>query len=761
METAKKVFSALFGGLRFTVGGLAKTLLTLLLIVMLTGVLFMCIFAYYVKTTLTDDIDLSLEDFNVNESSRILYEDKSTGEWKELTMIQSDEKRIWIEYEQMPQDMFDAIVAIEDKRFYEHKGVDWYRTSAALVNMFITMRNDFGGSTITQQLIKNLTKQDDITVQRKLLEIFQALEFEKTYDKKEILEWYLNVVYFGEGCYGIEAAAQTYFGKPASQMTLAECASLAGITNNPSRYDPFISRANNKSRQEIILYEMYHTTESITKEEYDAAKAEELRFVRSEASEFIQDIYSYYEEVVYEDVIRDLMEQKGINKQTAKQLLLYGGYQIYSCIDIDIQNIVDSYYTDYEKLPKPWRNDSTDNFQSAMVIMDPYTGKIVALTGGTGEKKINFGLNRAINAYRSPGSAIKPIASYGPAMEYGLITPSTQVNDDADIRLNGTWWYPYNYSRENYGWTTIRNALTSSLNTVPAQIVDKLTPQVCYDFLINRLGFESLHPEDADYAPMALGQLKYGITVREMAQAFGAFPNGGTFTYGRTYSKVTDLDGNLILRNDPDTIQAFNPVVADNMTSMLRGVVTSGTGGEARIGNMPVAGKTGTTTADKDRYFVGYTPYYVAAVWTGFDHNETMYFSGNPAAKIFAKVMKDIHENLPVKNFPSGVYQAPTGIFGSEEDELELSPSPSVEPSPEVTPEVTPEGTVPTEPVVTAEPTPTPVPEVVTPAPVTPTPTPTPTPVPEVPVITPTPVPPAVEPGADNGGGEAEVAPAA
>jgi penicillin-binding protein 1A len=295
--------------------------------------------------------------------------------------------------------MLDAIVAIEDKRFYEHKGVDWYRTSAALVNMFITMRNDFGGSTITQQLIKNLTKQDDITVQRKLLEIFQALEFEKTYDKKEILEWYLNVVYFGEGCYGIEAAAQTYFGKSASEMTLAECASLAGITNNPSRYDPFISRANNKARQELILGEMYKTTETITKEEYDAAKAEELHFVRSEASEFVQEIYSYYEEVVYQDVIRDLMEQKGINEKTAKQLLLYGGYQIYSCIDMDIQNILDSYYTDYEKLPKAWRKDSSAPVQSAMVIMDPYTGEIKALTGGTGEKTINFGLNRAVNAY--------------------------------------------------------------------------------------------------------------------------------------------------------------------------------------------------------------------------------------------------------------------------------------------------------------------------------------------------------------------------
>ena len=179
METVKKVVDAVFGGVRFTAAGIGKVLLTILLIGLLTGILFMCIFAYYVKTTLTDDIDLSLEDFNVNESSRILYQDKASGEWKELTMIQSDEKRIWIDYDQIPQDMLDAIVSIEDKRFYEHKGVDWYRTSAALVNMFITMRNDFGGSTITQQLIKNLTKQDDITVQRKLLEIFQALEFER------------------------------------------------------------------------------------------------------------------------------------------------------------------------------------------------------------------------------------------------------------------------------------------------------------------------------------------------------------------------------------------------------------------------------------------------------------------------------------------------------------------------------------------------------------------------------------------------------
>ena len=743
MDTLKKVLSKTVGGITFTLGGLGKALLTLLLIGLTTGLLFMCIFAYYVKTTLTDDIDLSLEDFTLNQSSVMWYEDKSTGEWKELCKLNSLENRIWIDFEDIPQDMLDAIVAIEDKRFYEHHGVDWYRTTGAMVNMFITMRNDFGGSTITQQLIKNLTKQDDITVQRKLLEIFQALELEKTYDKQEILTWYLNVVYFGEGCYGIEAAAQTYFGKSASQLTLAECASLAGITNNPSRYDPFISRANNKERQEIILDQMYRESGFITKEEYDAAMAEELPFVRTEASEYTAEIYTYFEEVVIRDVLDDLMEQKGVNEKTANQLLLHGGYQIYTTFDPGIQAIVDNLYVSGAGMPTPYKKQK-GQFQSAIVIEDPFTGAIVALSGGTGEKTANFVLNRATNAYRSPGSSIKPLASYGPAMEYGLITPNTEVNDSKDITLSGTSWYPHNYSSNSYrGWTTVKSALASSLNTIPAQIVDKLTPQVSYDFMVERLGFETLDPEDADYAPMSLGQLKYGTTVREMTQAFGAFINDGVFVKSRTYTRVTDVNGVPVLENEPETNQAFSKIVADNMVNMLYGAVNYGTGGDARIGSMPVAGKTGTTTDNKDRYFVGFTPYYVAGVWTGFDDGERMYYGGNPAARIWANIMRQIHADLPVKSFPSGTYQAPTGIFGSAEDDVSPSPSPSETPTPSLAPDAsaTPPPIIvnPVEPPPTQAPTPTPPVQVVTPAPSTPVPqTPVPN-TPEPPIIVPEP----------------------
>lgn len=239
-----------------TIGGVFKVLGTILLIFILSALLFGCIFAYYVKSTITPNINISLDDFSVKQSSSILYE-ASPDNWQQLIELSGSEKRIWVDYNDIPQYMEQAVISIEDKRFYTHKGVDWYRSVGAFFNMFLGMRNDFGGSTITQQLIKNLTKQDDVTVQRKLLEIFQALELEKKYDKQDIMQWYLNVVYYGEGSYGVQAAAQTYFGKDIQDLDLAECAAIAGITNLPTYYDPFYSLANNKERQEIILHEMY------------------------------------------------------------------------------------------------------------------------------------------------------------------------------------------------------------------------------------------------------------------------------------------------------------------------------------------------------------------------------------------------------------------------------------------------------------------------------------------------------------------------
>ena len=660
------------------VSSVFKVIGSVLLVLLVAGLLFACIFAFYVKNNLTSNLDISLEDFQLSESSTIWYQNAG-GEWQELVTLVGRYKRIWVDYEDIPPYMEQALVSIEDKRFYDHKGVDWFRTSGAFIKMFAHMEAGYGGSTITQQLIKNLTGKDEITVQRKLTEIFGALELEKKYDKKEIMEWYLNAVYFGEGCYGVQAAAQTYFGKDVSELSLAECAAIVGITNLPTYYDPFYNEQNNKQRQETILREMYEQ-EYIDYATYKQAVNEELVFARTPEGQSNQTIYTYYEEVVINDVIRDLMETKGISFEAANALLYNGGYQIYSCIDPRIQDIVDSVYTDLSKIPRPG-NRTDQQFQSAIVVMNPYDGSIVALSGGVGEKTRNFPLNRAVpvsvNGYpyggatRSPGSSFKPLASYGPAVDLGLITPSTYVNDSQGIHLRGTSWYPHNDSYQSYGVITIEQGMKWSLNTVAAQIVDILPggPQTSYDYLTERLGFTSLVQDDISYAPMALGQLTNGVSVREMCQAYCAFVNDGIFTYSRTYSMVTDARGNVVIDNAPKTIQAFQPNAAYTMTYMLRKNVEEGIAQEARLWSIPAGGKTGTSGDMKDRWFAGVTPYYAAVVWTGYDTPLSISINGNPAARLWKQVMGPTHEGLPWKEFTWPYLGENTGVFGLDTDD--------------------------------------------------------------------------------------------
>ena len=379
---------------------------------------------------------------------------------------------------------------------------------------------------------------------------------------------------------------------------------------------------------------------------------------------------SYYTETVIDDVTQDLMKQKGISEDTARTLLYNGGYQIYSCLDADIQASVDAVYSDLSAIPQTAYSDQ--QLQSAIVIMDPFEGKVLARCGGGGQTPINRGLNRATGTYRSPGSSIKPIASYGPAVDLGLITPDTLVSDSPNITLKGTSWYPNNDSYTNYGLITIYTALQYSLNTVAAQIVDKLPmgPQPSYDYLTTHLGVTSLVPEDCDYAPMALGELTYGLTVREMAQAYCPFVNDGIFTYSRTYSLVTDKEGNVVIDNAPSTIQAFKPNTAYTMTYMMQNGVENGTGGEAALWTMPVAGKTGSSSNYQDRWFVGCTPYYVAAVWTGYDMPERIHVSGNPAAQLWKKVMTPVHDGLPWEAFTYPYLGENTGIFGYDDSTL-------------------------------------------------------------------------------------------
>ncbi|MDR1130901.1 MAG: PBP1A family penicillin-binding protein [Oscillospiraceae bacterium] len=660
-----------------------KVFATLLLVFITTGLLFTCIFAYYVKTDLSSELGITLEDMTLNLASAIYYTDENGNE-VELASLYDSENRVWVDYGNIPEYLVKATVAIEDKRFYEHKGVDWYRTLGAFGNMFLSMKNDFGGSTITQQLIKNITKEDDITVQRKIQEIFSALELETMYEKDEIMEWYLNVIYLGQGCNGVGTAAEVYFDKNVWELSLAECASLVGITNNPSKYDPYVKRANNKERQALILKEMYEQG-LIDFDEYTGAVNETLVFKRAENEEYQMPLNSWYVDAVINDVLDDLVNVKGLSKAVAHSLLYNGGLQISACIDMKVQGLVDNLYGDPSNFPTV-KAPNGESLQSSVVILDPYTGEIKALCGGIGVKPGNLVFSRATDAQRPPGSSIKPIAIYAPAIDQGLISPSTLVDDSPNIRLRGTTWYPRNAGGGNAGIITIQQALTSSINTVSAQILDKLTPSESFSYLQDRLGFTSLVDADRDYAPLGLGQITNGVTVREMAQAYDAFANDGVFTYARTYSLIRDADGTTVLDNSANTIVAFKENTAWTITHMLNIAATYGTGSESYFGGMPHAGKTGSSSDYNDRWFVGYTPYYVTAVWTGYDTPAYMNVNGNPAAKIWRKIMQPLHEGLEYKAFKTPTFSGPTNIFG----DLMASPSPS--PSEEV-PESPPDGT--------------------------------------------------------------------
>ena len=692
------------------VGLVAKIVVTVLLVILTTTLLLACVFAFYVKTCLTEDIDVSLSDYQLSESS-IIYCETSAGEYKELATLHGSENRIWVDLEDIPDYLVKALVAIEDHRFYEHKGVDWYRTVGAMFTMLTGGDDSFGGSTITQQLIKNLTGNKEVTVQRKLIEIFQALEFEKKYDKDEIIEWYLNAVYFGEGCDGIYTAAQKYFGKGPSQLTLAESASIVGIVNLPTYYSPFYSEENNKERQETVLRRMYELG-YISYDEYEEAKNEQLVFTRSDNEVADQEIYSYYVEAVIKDVTEDLMEQKGISQDTARQLLYNGGYRVYSCLDPYIQECVDNVYLDVENFPKPYRaNDQ--QLQSAMVIMDPYTGEVVAMSGGVGEKTGNLVLNRATDALRAPGSSFKPLAVYAPAIELGLITPSTLVNDAPreEVEMSQNQWYPNNSDFQYRGIIDIATGVRLSLNTVAAQVLDKLGLDASTNFLKNKLGITSLVPDDYNYASLALGELTNGISVLEMAQAYCTFDNSGIFTEARTYSRVTDAAGNIVLDNQPKTHVAMKSSTATNITSLLFSAANYGTGSESIFSGQAIAGKTGTSSYNWNRWFAGYTPYYVGVVWTGFDQPEQMYVYGNPAAQVWRRVMQQVHAGLEYKSFPAADWiGGDTQIFGdlteAKEEQDNPSPSPSEEPAASASPDaaVSESPSVSTAPVVTDSP---------------------------------------------------------
>ena len=672
---------------------------TILLVFVLTAAIFAGIFSAYINSSMRGRVEVYLDEFETKVSTELYYQEPSSGEWTMYhTLFLDSENRIWADLEQIPKDLQNAVVAIEDKRFYTHKGVDWHGTARAIFST-IFGGSVQGGSTITQQLVKNVTGDNQNTVKRKVMEIYRAREMEKRYEKDEILEAYLNEVYFGYSCYGVVTASLKYFNKDVSELTLAECASLIAITNNPSLYDPLQTDwglENNRTRQLLVLGAMLEQGK-IDQAAYDAAKEENVVFSNgytilggrvdvdtdkkddtdtdggdeqpTEETKTATSSQSYFTDAVIEDVAAALVEKYGLtdstNPVTGKVTtafeqgvnMVYGkGYKIYTTQNPDYQKIAEEVCTDTSNLPytstytNSYGEKETEQLQVGMTIVDPYTGYVVAMVGGAGAKEGARVWNWATSA-RQCGSAIKPISVYAPALDDGTINGASSIDDYPVMVLNGSV-YPKNANGRYMGLTPLHTAIARSTNTCAVRVVQEYGTSRSYDFMTNKLGFTTLTSQDAQQVGnMGLGGLDRGVTTEEMAAAFAAFANEGIYTAPRTFVRVEDADGNVILENEAKSSVAMKDTTAALMNSLLQEVINGGTGYEGRISGMHVAGKTGTTNNDQDRYFVGYTPYYSCAVWVGYVHNQRIVASGNPAASMWQKVMSRIHADLPDKDF--------------------------------------------------------------------------------------------------------------
>lgn len=637
---------------------------TVILLILLLIVFW--IFAIYVNQTMEKSIDESLFTMVASDSETAMYyyekDENGTPKAIRLTdeVLYGGYRCSYVSYDRIPENLVNAFVSIEDKRFYTHHGVDWKRTVSAGTNYFLKFSDSFGGSTITQQLIKNVTDEDDYSFQRKIQEIFWALDLETKMDKQEILELYLNIINLSQGCYGVQAAADYYFSKDVSELTLNECVCIAAITNSPTYYDPIRNPSHNETRKNIILNEMYQqgyisyeemmncTNQSVTlniNEKYDA-----------------RGINSWYVDMVIEDVIQDLMEEKGYSRAMANLMIYTGGLQIYTAMDPNIQSILEEYYANSSHF---FASTDGETPQSAMMVLDPSNGDILGVVGAIGAKNANRVQNFATQTVRPAGSVIKPLSVYAPALDERLITWSS-VYDDVPVNFGAynldpskgnlvapvAW--PKNSNGVYRGLTNINYALQQSINTVTVRVLEDFGVEKSFDFLYNRLHMKNLIRAsqdaegngitDMDIAALALGQMNYGLTVREVSAAYSIFVNRGIYNHPRSYYKVADQNGSILLSNPYQGEAVIEETTAAVMNKMLENVVTNGTAKTIQLKNsIHCAGKTGTTQSNYDRWFVGYTPYLIGGVWYGYEYPKSLSGS-NQCLSIWDNVMTQIHE---------------------------------------------------------------------------------------------------------------------
>ncbi len=574
--------------------------------------------------------------------------------------------RIYISYSEIKNTYLDdAIIAIEDERFREHSGIDIKRIGSALISAIANGGSaTHGGSTITQQTVKLISGQDEHSTSRKVQEWFSAMQLEQNLSKDEILELYINLAPMGNNYVGVQAAAMNYFGKNASELTLPECALIAGLPKSPSYYNPLreSGRRNAQRRMRTILGKMYELG-MITEEEYEEALNTELEF-KQRNTDRTSTVNSYFVEYAISEVIGDIAEQRGISRSLAASLVYNRGYHIYTTLEPRPQEVLDDAFKDKDLFQEdPDRiADYPEKPNGSMVVINNATGAIAAMQGGFGEKTMNLSLNRAVSTHRNPGSSIKPLLDYGPAFELGLIAPATVVWDEPkhlDPQRPDVDW-PVNYGRSYSGAVTIRVALTYSLNTIAAELWTEVGGDTALWYL-KQVGID--RTAEGAFPSQSVGGFTKGMTTLEMAAAYHTFATGGTYVEPYAYTQVLDSEGNVIVKSDPISYRVYSEETCFFIADILKAVVNNNTPsdwGSGQIENedgerIDTCGKTGTTSDNIDKWFCGFTPYYTAAVWYGYDNRlrqtEIPQCDWDSAIKIWVWCMQHIHLYLPGASF--------------------------------------------------------------------------------------------------------------
>ncbi len=637
--------------IKFTKAGIIKTVLSLFLIGIITFCLIagaVVVYAFgFVDSTMVEDLD----ELSLGFTTTIYVQDNE-GNWVENQRLHGMYNRIWIPLEEMPQDLIDAYVAIEDRRFYDHDGIDWKRTVSAFANLFLHFySSNQGGSTITQQLVKNLTGDDSTSPMRKVREIMRARTLEMNYYKDTIIECYLNTISMARGMYGVEVASNYYFGKSAKDLTLEECAALAAIAKAPETYRPDKNPENNKKRRGTVLYEML-SQGKITQAEYDAAKDKELNIVADSERVITAETNSYFVDALIDDVVADLCEKYNYDETYAANNFYNGGYKIYCTMDPKIQEAIDATFSDDAYITKSKKGQIS---QSAITVMD-YKGHIKGIAGGLGQKTGNRVLNRATQSPNQAGSTMKPLGAYALAVEKNMITYSSNVEDK---KLTYGSWSPKNSYGYFKGTVKAHYALGKSINTVPIQLVERITPTTCYNFLKEKMGLSFLNENDINLPSLAIGGNSKGLTTTQSAAAYAVFGNGGKYYEPTTYVRVENQHGKVILKGESSPVVAISEDTACIVNHMLQAVIYgsegTGSGMQSYVNGSTLYGKTGTSDSSVDKWFVGGTPYYVASCWYGFDQDEKV-TATSMVKKLWGNVMKKAHSGKEAAKFVDSEY---------------------------------------------------------------------------------------------------------